>query len=492
VPTPLYVLVFNAPDVYARGKFLMTNNGAREMTLFDAENGPLIRVEVNMEELPLFLFKSRERVEESLESRNTIITAEGQEIRQYVKVTGGRELGLPGPADRDVYVAAMRHVHQQGGMPPDGRVAFTIYGLLKLMGKNPKAGKNQKRTRESIRRIATTDVWAENAFYNNETQVFESQQFQPWRPTFRTIKHRGNTAERHILKFDEVLVRSYNANYLKGLDSDFYFSLRNALAKTLYGLIDVKRKGSLKWTVEIHQLRDLIPLPRDLYYQPSKIKERLLAAHSELVKRGFLTRVEYEDRRGVELVHYGISARFVRERAGAIANLSPRDLSVVEGLIEIGMWPEAARGLVRTHGPDHLLTYLDAIPYQRGIENPAAWIRKYADNNWPVPLPGLRGADAASDRPRDPSLGPEPARDLVERQVRSRFEAGEFDQTIRDFETLPYDEYTKWVAAPSPVVDALGNKFFVSVDANLFVYVGGDGPDHRVLVKRLERPDPPA
>ena len=70
---------------------MMTNNGAREMTLFDAENGPLIRVEVNMEELPLFLFKSRERVEESLESRNTIITAEGQEIHQYVKVTGGRE-----------------------------------------------------------------------------------------------------------------------------------------------------------------------------------------------------------------------------------------------------------------------------------------------------------------------------------------------------------------------------------------------------------------
>src|SRR5215203_4043345 len=177
VPTPLYVLVFNAPDVYARGKFLMTNNGAREMTLFDAENGPLIRMEVNMEEIPLFLFKSRERVEESLESRNTIITAEGQEIRQYVKVTGGRELGLPGPADRDVYVAAMRHVHQQGGMPPDGRVSFTIYGLLRLMGKNPKAGKNQARVRESLHRIATTDIYAENAFYNMEGEVFESQRF---------------------------------------------------------------------------------------------------------------------------------------------------------------------------------------------------------------------------------------------------------------------------------------------------------------------------
>jgi hypothetical protein len=39
------------------------------------------------------------------------------------------------------------------------------------------------------------------------------------------------------------------------------------------------------------------------------------------------------------------------------------------------------------------------------------------------------------------------------------------------------------------VVDASGNKYFVSAGAELFVYVGGDDPAHRVLVKRLERPD---
>lgn len=466
----------------------MTDNGARELTLFDAESGPLIRVEVNMEELPLFLFKSRERIEESLEARNTVVLPDGQRLKQYVRVTGGRELGLPGPADRDVYVAAMRNVHQQGGMPQDGRVPFTIYGLLKLMGKDPKAGSNHKRVRESIRRIATTDVWAENAFYNKETRVFESQQFQPWRPTFRTVKHRGSTSERHVLKFDEVLVRSYNANYLKGLDSDFYFSLRNSLAKTLYGLVDVKRKGKLKWTAEIHGLRAMIPLPEDLYYQPSKIRERLGAAHRELVKMGFLTRVDYEERRGTNLVHYGISARFVRERAGAVVGLSPRDLSVVEGLIEVGTWPEAARTLVREHGPDHLLTYLDALPHQQGIQNPAAWIRSYAENNWPVPLPGFHGADASSDRPRDPSLGPEPPRALVERQVRARLDAGEFDKTIADLEDLPYDQLARFVAAKSPIADAEGNHYYLSLDGDLYLYLGGTEEQHRFLLRGLQRP----
>ena len=39
----------------------MIDNGARELQLFELDNGPLIHVEVNMEELPIFLFKSRDR-----------------------------------------------------------------------------------------------------------------------------------------------------------------------------------------------------------------------------------------------------------------------------------------------------------------------------------------------------------------------------------------------------------------------------------------------
>src|SRR5919202_6642059 len=59
------------------------DNGAREPRLFELDNGPLIHVEVNMEELPIFLFKSRDRVEESLEVRNTIITEDGRRLEQY-------------------------------------------------------------------------------------------------------------------------------------------------------------------------------------------------------------------------------------------------------------------------------------------------------------------------------------------------------------------------------------------------------------------------
>jgi hypothetical protein len=470
--------------MFAEGR-KMIDNGARELRLFEFDNGPLIHVEVNMEELPIFLFKSRDRVEESLEARNTIITEDGRRLEQYVKVTGGREFGLPGPVDRDAYVAMMRHVHRNGGMPADGRVSFTIYGLLRMMGKNPRAGKNHDNVRDSLDRIADCVIYTENAFYNNEDRDFESHRFNPWSVHFKSKRRKkGPSSERHTLKFHDILVRSYSANYLKSLDSDFYFSLRNALAKTLYGLIDVRRKDKLRWSVELMQLRQLIPLP-DIYYQPSKIKERLVAGHRELLRRGFLTRVDHEERRGVHLVHYGISARFVRERTVASFDLSPRDRSVVEGLIEAGVWPETARKLVQDHGPDHCLTYLDTLPFQQGVENPGAWLRRYIDNGWPVPLPATQGI--AASRPNIPDLGAAPPPSLLERQVKTRLDVGEFDKTIRDFENLPYDVYKTYVGTSIPIVDATGNKFYLSFDGDLFLYLGGTQEEHRHYLCTLNR-----
>jgi hypothetical protein len=236
--------------------------------------------------------------------------------------------------------------------------------------------------------------------------------------------------------------------------------------------------------VELMQLRQLIPLP-DIYYQPSKIKERLDAAHRELLRRGFLTRVDHEERQGVHLVHYGISGRFVRERTVASYDLSPLDRSVVEGLIEAGVWPEAARKLVRDHGPDHCLTYLDALPFQQGVENPGAWLRRYIDNGWPVPLPGTQGS--AASRPSTPDLGAAPPPSLLERQVKTRLDVGEFDKIIRDFENLPYDVYKTYVGTSTPIVDATGNRFYLSLNGDLFLYLDGTGEEHRHYLCTLSR-----
>ena len=83
--------------------------------------------------------------------------------------------------------------------------------------------------------------------------------------------------------------------------------------------------------------------------------------------------------------------------------------------------------------------------------------------------------------------GPEPSRDLIAHQVKARLEAGEFDKTIQDFENLPYKDYKTFVGASHPIADALGNRFYLSLDGDLYLYVGGVEEHNRFRIHTLQR-----
>lgn len=70
----------------------------------------------------------------------------------------------------------------------------------------------------------------------------------------------GRSAEHHTLKFDDLLVKSYNSGYLKLLDTDLYFALGIPLAKALYRLVDQRRGENREWEVDARQLRDLLAM----------------------------------------------------------------------------------------------------------------------------------------------------------------------------------------------------------------------------------------
>lgn len=243
----------------------MAESGVQELRLFEFEGGPLIQVEVNLEEAPLFMFKRRDRHEESTEARNTILTRDGDRLEQYWKITAHRDFGLPGPQDQDVFVAVMTVVSRRGGIPSDGRVSFTLYELLEILGKTH-AGKNYDDLRDSLDRLSETSIYAENAFYSKEDEAFRSHRFRMWSVHFSRQKRKGRASEHHTLRFDDILVRSYNASYLKSLDSDFYYGLKRPLARSLYKLVDVKRKKALSWSVKLEGLRRLLSMPETYKY----------------------------------------------------------------------------------------------------------------------------------------------------------------------------------------------------------------------------------
>ncbi len=460
-------------------------NVAEDLKLFESEKGPLINVEINLELIPLFLYKTRARTEESLEAKNVICTTGGQRLEQYVKVVGGREYGLPGPVDRDVHVGIMKLVHRMGGMPQDGLVSFSLYELLKILGKN-RGGNNYEKVRESLDRIADCVIYAQNAFYDNETEQFRTHRFTPWSVHFASTRQgQGRSAERHVLKFHEILVRSYNSGYLKTLDTDFFFALKSPMAKSLYQLIDAKRRGKLSWTVSLQQLRQLIPMPESYRYD-SKIREKIGPGLKELKRRNFLEHYDYEQRGEDQVICFRISREFVEARQRTQISLSSRERKVADGLIRHGVAAPKAETLVCDNGAAHCQRYLEALPHQTGIANPAGWLIKYIENAWPVTLPGETSGGSKDIVPTQRGLD-RLDEDHVSRALKKRLDAGEFDKTIADLEALPYDQYARFVAASAPIVDAQENRYYVSLRSELYLYVGPPEPENRFYLITLNR-----
>jgi plasmid replication initiation protein len=496
----------------------LAESGVQELRLFEFEGGPLIQVEVNLEEAPLFMFKRRDRHEESTEARNTILTRDGDRLEQYWKITAHRDFGLPGPQDQDVFVAVMTVVSRRGGIPSDGRVSFTLYELLEILGKTH-AGKNYDDLRDSLDRLSETSIYAENAFYSKEDEDFRSHRFRMWSVHFSRQKRKGRASEHHTLRFDDILVRSYNASYLKSLDSDFYYGLKRPLARSLYKLVDVKRKKALSWSVKLEGLRQLLSMP-ETYKYPSAIKRQLEPAHRELVDKGFLSRADFEERgRGptkANLVRYRVSQRFVRERSRPTPELSEGERFATDALVAQGVWPQAAQELVVKHGAGHCLHYVEALPYQEGVKNPAGWLRTHIENAWPVHVPEepptlpvsepketvIEILDLASEDPEEKDLAgaPQPTdadpTDVAEavrpvasedsEEIQRRRASGEFEAAVEAFETLPYEEYRKFVGHAIRHLD--GNRYYVNLDGDLYVYSGGSDPEHRHFLCRLSRP----
>jgi plasmid replication initiation protein len=493
---------------------VLAESGVQELRLFEFEGGPLIQVEVNLEEAPLFMFKRRDRREDSTEARNTVLTKDGDRLEQYWRITAHRDFGLPGPQDQDVFVAVMTTVSRRGGIPPDGRVSFTLYELLEILGKTH-AGKNYDDLRDSLDRLSETSIYAENAFYSKEDEDFRSHRFRMWSVHFSRKKRKGRASEHHTLRFDDILVRSYNASYLKSLDSDFYYGLKRPLARSLYKLVDVKRKEALSWSVELEGLRQLLSMAESYKY-PSAIKRQLEPAHRELVQTGFLSRADFEERgRGAtkaNLVRYRVSQRFVRERSKPTPELSDGERFATDALVAKGVWAQAARELVVKHGAGHCLHYVEALPYQEGVKNPAGWLRTHIENAWPVripeeppTLPTSEQDDAVIDLPLRTAEGPraeEPARARnatntgpadasetarrAEEEIQKRRASGEFEAAIEAFETLPYEEYAKFVGHAVRHLD--GNRYYVNLDGDLYVYSEGPDPELRHFLRRLDRP----
>jgi hypothetical protein len=198
------------------------------------------------------------------------------------------------------------------------------------------------------------------------------------------------------------------AQYLKGLDPEFYWSLPSPLSKRLYRLIDHQRNGNLVWQTDLPSLRQQVPLPN--YSYPSEIRRILKPAHKELTERGFLSGVSCE---GKTEVAYRISPEFARRQKARELSGDPGELFAIERLVAEGLRGDVARELVARHGSERCLRYTDALESQRGIRSRAGWLRKAIEHGYELPdtlpIPDTSFDGASPALPTEGDTGQDPA-----------------------------------------------------------------------------------
>src|SRR5919199_340435 len=356
-----------------------------------------VRAESNLEEYPLFAVKTRNRKEDQLVFERRRYGGDGSELVQRWEVEPPAKLGMPGPFDQDVYLAVLQLLELRGGMPRNGELNFSLYELRDILGWST-SGNTYEKIRQSLRRISSTTLTSENAFYNKAEERFLSDTFQIWSVHFSRTKQGKTTRERHTLRFHPIFIRNYMAQYLKGLDPGFYWRLPSPLAKRLYRLIDHQRNGGLTWHTDLSSLRQQVPLPN--YSYPSEIKRILAPAHTELTQRGFLAGVRQE---GKVTLSYEISPEFARRQKARELSGDPGELFAIERLVAEGLRGDVARDLVARHGSSRCLRYADALDSQRGVRSRAGWLRRAIEQRYELPdtlpLPETAGEIAPSPPP---------------------------------------------------------------------------------------------
>jgi hypothetical protein len=363
-----------------------------ELMLFP-EYSTLVSAERNLEEYPLFELKARQRGSKARLFERVIEGEGGVSLRQTWKVIPSGEYGMPGPVDQDVYLAVLQLLEKRGGMPEDGELAFSLYELRKVLGWSDDSGGAYREIKDALVRIQLTGVQSSNAFYSAADEQLIADSFNVWSVHFAQRKKRGaanssgarSTQDRHVLRFHPVFIRNYEAQYLKGLDADFFWSLKMPLSKRLYRLIDLQRASGLSWRTDLFAVRDQIPLD---YPYPSQIKRALEKAHAELEEKGFLSVVEYEEQEdNTTSVLYRISPLFARRQKALELSGTPQEMFAIERLMREGVRGDTARDLVVSHGAERCLRYAEALDAQEGVRNRASFLVSAIRKGYALPEP---------------------------------------------------------------------------------------------------------
>ena len=175
-------------------------------------------------------------------------------------VTGSNAYGLPTAADADVIVALLYLTKLRTDFN-DVKVNFSAYELLKLLNW-PDKGSSYSRLDQALNRWAGVLLVYDKCWWNNSRSniparkctLLESVELLDAESGAKTASGPDRPAAFH-LTWNRTFIESCQADNLRQLDLDTYFSLKSAISKRLYRFLGKRFYLQDDWTFDLNRDR---------------------------------------------------------------------------------------------------------------------------------------------------------------------------------------------------------------------------------------------
>lgn len=228
-----------------------------------------------------------------IEYYGTFSDKDGQKEMVW-KVRGADGLGLPNELGERVLVALL-YIGAQNGFA-NQRMEFSLYQILGILGLK-EGSRNYRAVENAIAQLAGILITSENAWIQKgkDGKLRRARVAKGFHLIDNyTLWHLEDSEERKsYITWGEQVWKSIKAGYIKQLDADFYYSLKNPLSRRLYRFLDkmTNYHPAKPYVIDIVALANKLGMmPQE---QPSALRKIIKNAANELVERGWLDSYDF-------------------------------------------------------------------------------------------------------------------------------------------------------------------------------------------------------
>ena len=205
--------------------------------------------------------------------------------------------GIPNFFDMDVFNTVMRIYVKKNGMYEENEVHFTLYELMKELDLPVHDGRTVSRVRESLERMAKTNLHFENSFYAEKRRITKIMHLIT---RIEIYERQKGTRSINMIKvvLDDELADSIKRKYYKLVDFGLYRSLSTGIPRRLYEYLEKKKYKKDQFEIGIKKLAKWIGLKTS---KPSRLREFIGKANNELKEKEIIDNWEYN---GENVVYY--------------------------------------------------------------------------------------------------------------------------------------------------------------------------------------------